>query len=349
MLLAGGVWLGVGLCWALAWVVLVHVAGDGAADATRAAGGWASGTVLATLAVSAALPSRRVLVPLGGAVALAVAVGWLSLLWPRNDREWEVSVSRLPRITIEGDRCTIEDLRAFRWRTLDDFDATWDTCTYDLTTLESVEFFIEPFQGSELMAHTMLGFGFADGRRLVVSIEARKEPDERFGLLPGALRQFELIYVFADERDPLTQRAVGRNARLWAYPVRATPEQRRALFEGLVSAAQQLTDRPRFYHAIRSNCTTTIVTHADRLRERKIGLRPRTLFPALSGGLLADLGMMDTDLSFEQARERYRIDDAARRFADDPEFSARIRPWAADQARSSAAQPGGSPAPRTRP
>ncbi len=38
-----------------------------------------------------------------------------------------------------------------------------------------------------------------------------------------------------------------------------------------------------------------------------------------------DLGLIDTDLPFEQARERFRINDRAERFADSPDFSVKIR------------------------
>ncbi len=147
-----------------------------------------------------------------------------------------------------------------------------------------------------------------------------------FGLLPGALRQLELIYVFGDEEDLLTTRAIGRGARIEAYPVRAAPDFIRSLFLDLAQAANRLREEPRFYGSLRQNCTTTLVRHIDGLREgAPIGLRAGILFPRLSGKLLADLGYLDSDLPYEEAEEAFRIDQRVRQYAGNAEFSQRIR------------------------
>jgi hypothetical protein len=49
------------------------------------------------------------------------------------------------------------------------------------------------------------------------------------------------------------------------------------------------------------------------------------LLPANSDKLAYDLGLLDTDLSFEDARARYFINDKALKYADDPDFSLKIR------------------------
>jgi len=41
--------------------------------------------------------------------------------------------------------------------------------------------------------------------------------------------------------------------------------------------------------------------------------------------LAYDLGLIDTDITFEEARERFFINDRALKYADDPNFSALIR------------------------
>lgn len=47
----------------------------------------------------------------------------------------------------------------------------------------------------------MVSFGFQDKEYLAVSIETRKEKGERYSTFAGFFRQYELYYVFADERD----------------------------------------------------------------------------------------------------------------------------------------------------
>ena len=45
----------------------------------------------------------------------------------------------------------------------------------------------------------------------------------------------------------------------------------------------------------------------------------------MSGVLAYDLGLIDTDLPFEQARERYKVNARALQFADSARFSTLIR------------------------
>ena len=276
-------------------------------------------------------PAARTL-RFGALGALGVGLAWLGLQEPRNDRDWWVETSRLPRIEIEGDTATIHDLRRFEWREAG-FEAAWEARRYDLRRLEQVELMVEPFGPSRLLAHTMLGFDFGDQGRLVVSIEARKEKGESYGLLAGALRQFEIVYLFLDERDALVGRAVKRGSRLYAFPVRARPEAIRRLFLELAATANDLHETPRFYRSLFDNCTTAWVRHVDRHLvgqngeplDAPIGLRLETLFPGLTPNLLYDTGFMATDLPFEDALARFRIDERVRRHASHPEFSRLIR------------------------
>ena len=56
-----------------------------------------------------------------------------------------------------------------------------------------------------------------------------------------------------------------------------------------------------------------------------MGWSHRTLLPGYSDELAYELGLIDTDLPFAQARVRFHINAQARRFADAPDFSLRIR------------------------
>lgn len=264
--------------------------------------------------------------PACGALALfVVMLGWVAMLQPSNERQWVVEFSRQPRIEIEDDTVVIHDLRNFRWFGGNEGKPAWEVRTYDLNKLSELELMVEPFKGSELMAHVMFGFGFGDDGRLVVSVEARREEGERYGLIAGCFRQFELFYVFGDERDCLPLRAVYRETQLYAFPVRAAPEHIRRLFLDLAASANALHETPRFYRSISANCTTVLVKHVDKQLEEDIGLRFRTLFPGQTGRLLHELGHMATDLSYEKAKERFRIDERIREHVDHPDFSAVIR------------------------
>jgi hypothetical protein len=64
----------------------------------------------------------------------------------------------------------------------------------------------------------------------------------------------------------------------------------------------------------------------DKITPHKVPLfNLRVLLPANSDKLAYELGLIDTDLSFEQARVRYFINEKALKYADDMDFSKKIR------------------------
>jgi len=265
-------------------------------------------------------------VELAGFDLCLAAVIWYAVRSPSNNREWWPELSVLPETNRSGKHLTITGFREFDWHPDGGFDARWTRRTFDLEKLDRLEFVVVPFGDSERMAHTMMIFGFSDGNRVVVSVEVRKEIGEEYGILPGMLKQFELIYLFGSEHDVLGVRAVARGERIYAYPVRAEPDFIRALFTDLTESANSLHLRPRFYRSIRDNCTTTLVREIERVTGGKIGLQPEILFNARAGELLHRRGNMDTRLNYRQAREHFRIDHLIRDHIDDPDFPAKIRP-----------------------
>ena len=258
-----------------------------------------------------------------GVLCLGIIV-WRATLQPRTDREWLEEFAAAPAISIDGDSVVIEGVRCFDWSTPDEAVPAWETRTYSLSNLRGLDMIVEPFPHSPLMAHTMLSFDFGADGRVVLSIEARREVGERYGSIPGGLNQFELIYLFLDERDALGRRAL-RADTLYAYPARVGPLKLRAFFLTLCSAAENLRQRPRFYQIIRDNCTTAWLEHSDGLDHSPVGLRVDSILNGRLARLMHERGMMDTDLPYDQAKARFRIDARVREFLDDPAFSARIR------------------------
>ena len=78
-------------------------------------------------------------------------------------------------------------------------------------------------------------------------------------------------------------------------------------------------------HRSLSNCTTAIADHVNELIPGKVPWGRRVILPGYSGELAHELGLLDTDLSFEEAQRRFHINERAERFADDPKFSVKIR------------------------
>ena len=260
--------------------------------------------------------------------ALVLLLLWgalVALLRPSNDRDWSPDQAELATAVIEGDHVQISNVRNALYRSTTDYDVRWEQRRYDLGQLESVWFMVEPFSDWRGPAHTLLSFGFGDGRYLAVSVEIRKEQGEAFSPLKGLLRQYELTYIIGDERDLIGLRANHRRDEVFLYPVRTTPAGRRALLVSMLERTNAVAAQPEFYNTLSNTCTTNIVEHIDAIVPGRIPLSYKTLLPGYSDELAFDLGLIDTTLPRESFRAAHRINDLALEHADSENFSAGIR------------------------
>lgn len=258
--------------------------------------------------------------------ALALGVGLTcATVRPSNTRDWNLDQAVLAEAQFNGDFVTIRNIRNFAYRSETDFTPAYYDRTYDLRTLESVWFIVEPFGSWKGPAHTFLSFGFAGGDYLGISVEIRKEKGETFSPTMGLLRQYEVMYVVGDERDLVKLRSNYRRDKVYVYPMRATREKARELLVGMLERANALREEPEFYNTLTNTCTTNIVRHVNAIAPKRVPLRLAILFPGYSDRLAWDLGLIDSQHSFEEAKRRFYVNERALRFADDPEFSRRIR------------------------
>lgn len=235
------------------------------------------------------------------------------LIQPSNQRDWSPDQAQLASASFDGDQVIVRNVRNTRYRSSEDYDLHWETRSYDLRPLTRLWYVVEPFDDWRGPAHTLLSFGFGDGRHLAISVEIRRERGEAFSPLQGLLRQFELAYVVGDERDLIGLRAVHRGDAVHLYPLRAEPAVIRALLVDMLASANQLAEQPRFYNTLTANCTSTLLDHVEALAPGRIGLTWRAQLPGYSDDLAFDLGLIDTDLGRESFRAAHRIDDDARR------------------------------------
>jgi hypothetical protein len=250
---------------------------------------------------------------------------WLSHS-PSNSRDWSTDQAVLPASRFDGQCVDVTGIRDCRYRSTTDFTVVHLESRYDLTQLDRLDFFVEPFSGWRGLAHTFLSFGFSDGRQLGISVEVRRERGQEFNLLGGLTGQFELMYVVATERDLVGLRAVHRGNPVYLYPIRAEPDRIRRMAESMLGRANSLRERPEFYNALYNTCTTNIVRHLNEVSDRRVPWwNPRVLFPGYSDRLAHTLGLIDSHRSVETERDSFEIGSVARSAIDDPDFSRRIR------------------------
>ncbi len=269
--------------------------------------------VLASLAVGLA----------GGAVARAS-------VRPSNARRWVPEQAAMPSAHFDGHVVRVDSVRNFAYTARARFTPAYETRTYDLDKLAGVWFVLTPFSRTwRGPAHSFLTFGFADSQYVSISVEARREPGETYGPVAGLFREFELIYVVGDERDVIGQRAAFEDYPVYMYPIRASRDRVRRVFVEMLRRADRLRERPEFYDTFANNCTSNVIAHVNRVAPHTVPGGIKTILPGYTDEVALRLGLIDTRLPLEAARERFRVNAAARRWIGSPDFSRRIRSEAA--------------------
>lgn len=267
----------------------------------------------------------RLLLIILGLLALAGTVVWL-LRRPSHDRVWSTDQAVLPVAEFGGDSVLIRGVRNFRWTSATTNAPAWEDRSYRLDQVAAAWYVLVPFSDQfRGPAHGFVTFGFDDGRHLAISVEARREQGETYGAIAGIFRTFELIYVIGDERDLVGRRAVYDDDSVYLYPVRAARADVRAMLTGMLQRANGLRARPEFYNTLTNSCALNLIRHVNQIAPGRIPASWRIVLPGYSDKVVHALGLIDSSMSLEQARARYRINDRAAAALDSADFSALIR------------------------
>jgi uncharacterized protein DUF4105 len=279
--------------------------------------------VLALAAVASLVTSRRWLAFTVYAAVIALVFAWWSTIRPSNDRDWQPDVARNVTATIDNDRLIVDNVRNFNWRSEQDFEQRWEQRSYDLSQLRGVDLILSYWSG-EAIAHLIVSFGFADGRRLDFSIETRKERGEEYSTIAGFFKQYELVIIAADERDIVRVRSNVRGEDVRIYRLRMPPEYARRLLQEYLDDVNDLSRQPRWYNTATGNCTTLVFGMVHTLRPG-LPLDYRILLSGYLPNYAYDIGATDTSIPFEQLRALARIHDKAKEADGDPDYSRLIR------------------------
>ncbi|MFA6295513.1 MAG: DUF4105 domain-containing protein [Candidatus Paceibacterota bacterium] len=243
-----------------------------------------------------------------------------------NDRNWNDDQNILPYAEISNNLVSIHNIRNFTYASTTSYTPNYYDKVFDLNRLKKVWYIVEPFSGIPGSAHTFLSFEFENDQFVSISVEIRKEKGESYDPIKGLFNKYELMYVIADERDVIKLRSNFRKDLVYIYPVNTTKEKTQKLFSDMVTRANDLKNYPEFYNTITNTCTTNIVSHINKITPNKVPLfNLRILLPANSDKLAYNLGLIDTNLPFEEARIKFIINDRAIKYANDEDFSVKIR------------------------
>jgi hypothetical protein len=221
---------------------------------------------------------------------------------PSNDRDWSPDLAVLPRAEVNGNFVTIRNIRNCTYRTADDYDVAHYDKTFDLDKIQSLDFVVVPFLEMPALAHIAVSFGFEGDEYVGVSVEIRKEKGEEYAPIKGVMRQFELMYVVADERDMIRLCTDQYLNGVYVYRATASPDVVRAMFVDMMHRVNELAEKPEFYNTFTNNCTTNIVRHINSLGTGTVPYDYRVLLPGYFDKLVYDLDMIEKDVSFERTK-----------------------------------------------
>lgn len=278
--------------------------------------------------VSCFFRKRLISAVLGIVIAgLLPLFGFFFLMQPSHFRSWQPDVAELPYAVISNNVVTVHNVRNCLYTTASDYTARFETRTYDLNALRTLDVFLVDW-GLHAIAHTMVSFGFADGQYLCFSVEARKKNGDTYSALRGFFRQYELIYIAGDERDLVRLRTNFRtNEVTRLYPItKAKPELIKAMFTGYLMRINELHDRPEWYNALSENCMAGFV---DLLKREAIPGYTHWHWSSLLTGYAARhayaIGALDQTLPFDTLQKQTVINAKAQHADNARDFSLRIR------------------------
>ena len=318
------------------WIVLALLFAIGGVAALWAIGAvhfdfpWQSlrvsaSIVLALVFAATLISIRGVWRKLAALVAVfGIVLAWWLTLKPSNEGNWQPDVAQLARAEVDGDVVTLHNVRNFDYRSENDYTPRWETRRVRLSQITGIDLALN-YWGSPWMAHPILSFQFADAPPVCFSIETRKKVGQSYSAIGGLYRQFSLIFIIAEERDVIRVRTNYRKGEdVYLYRTTITPAGARERFLQYVRSVNGINDKPRWYNAITTNCTTAI-RHQHPASER-MGWNWRLLLNGKADELMYERDAIVTSgLPFAELKQRALINSAAKAANDAPDFSARIR------------------------
>jgi hypothetical protein len=254
-----------------------------------------------------------------------VLLWWLSLE-PSNDGDWQPDAARTAWVEINGDRVTIHNLRNCDYVTKTEYSNCWSDRTVYLSQLRYADLFFTTW-GPKYIGHPIVSFQFGDNDHVAFSIEARYKVGQAYSAILGFFRQYELIFITADERDVIRLRTNFRkHEEVFLYRTTVPADRARDIFLLYADYLNKLRDHPEWYNAVTRNCTTTLDTKIAADMQHPQPWNYQLLLNGTLDELLYERGRLVTGgLPFPELKEREHINAAGQAADGSSDWSALIR------------------------
>ncbi|HEU5237106.1 MAG TPA: DUF4105 domain-containing protein, partial [Pyrinomonadaceae bacterium] len=148
---------------------------------------------------------------------------------------------------------------------------------------------------------------------------------QTYSIVRGFFKQFELIYIVADERDVIRVRTNYRHEQLYLYRTSVEPDRARRLFLSYLQSVNAIHVHPQFYNALIDNCTTNVRMHTAATTVKPAPWDWRMVLNGTVDQLVYERGGFASHLPFAELKKMSLIDAKAQAADQASDFSQRIR------------------------
>ncbi len=244
---------------------------------------------------------------------------------PADRGSYRPGNERVAHATIDGDLVTIHDYRDSIYSADGEIDTRWIDETFDVRDLTNLWVYFTHFSKVNGVAHSEVGFEFADGRCVVASFEIRPLVGQRFEIIAGMRKTMEIALRWASEREMLTRRFLQEpKSRMFMFEADITHSRAMELFAAFIDRTNELYETPEWYHTTRKNCASSIVELVDQVLPGQLSGTPRVMLPGTLPKYWSKRGVLKYEGDFRTAFEASFITERAKEIGDVPDFSRRL-------------------------
>lgn len=247
---------------------------------------------------------------LGILVVLALLVVAVTILGrePSLVRNWDEDVRVLTGVEdLPGDSVRLTQVRDWRYTRDEVVSKNYLAGVYRPADVRGLWLYEQKLGLGGLVAHTFLVFEFPESygnaRWLGLSVETRREVGEKYSLVGGVMRAFEVTHVWATEEDLVMRRVELLDYPLTRYRVTVPAESVAAILRQFLDETAALATTPRWYNTLTTNCTNSLIGYVNELSPGAIPWHYSFVFTGRADTYLAGLGYVDLDSAQPITRE----------------------------------------------
>jgi len=227
---------------------------------------------------------------------------------PSLSRVWDEDVRVLAGVDISTDgRVQLTNVRDWRYTQDSIVSKEYFDASFDPNDIVDLWLYEQQLDDVGLIAHTFIVFEFSESygpaRFLGLSVETRRELGEKYSLVGGVLRAFEVTHIWATEEDLVTRRVQLLDYPLTRYRLDIPAEVRSRVFVKMARETGQLAATPRWYNTATNNCSSSLIKYVNESEPDAIPVHYSYVLTGKVDDYLEKLGYLDPEYSLAVTRD----------------------------------------------